>query len=105
MSKVYVPDDSFVCYQGLNSDTIRAYKENPVVGNSVSYIDYFTMNHYNNVEGVEIITEQPLCIANFTNDFYYRNDIVDILLLFVIFSFFALFIPIKTMSRLFRRFQ
>lgn len=103
LNKIYVPDISYSCYTFKDHNTIRAYISNPVVGTDINYIDYYTDNHYNEITGVETIIQSPVCIANVTDSIYYRNDIVEILIYFLIFSFFVLYIPIKTFMRLFRR--
>lgn len=103
MSKVYVPDITYECYTFKDNNTIRAYESSPIVGTDINYIDYYTDNHYNSQIGVETILEPPICIASITDNIYYRNDIVDILILFLIFAFFGLFIPFKVFMRLFKR--
>ena len=40
---------------------------------------------------------------NFTDDFYYRIDFVNILLMFFIMSIFIIYIPLKLFSKIFRK--
>lgn len=107
--KVYVPDlEEYSCVTVKDSETIRAYKESPVEGSKTSYRDYFIHSDYYYVDGVEDISNSvPVCLdtSMVTNEFYYRVDFPDILIILFIFSIFVFLIPIKVFIRLFRRFQ
>lgn len=106
--KVYLPDfSSYECVVVKNSDTIRAYRESPSEGVSVSYRDYFIHSDYYYLDSEEVISEIPVCIAetDLTDNFYYRVDFFNILIILLILSIFCFLIPIKIFIRLFRRFQ
>ena len=105
-NKIYIPSlDYNYCYI-YNSDTIRCF-ENNIPDIETNYRDYYINSHYISKNGVrrysrdlELIPEQQL-----TNDFYYRNDLSDILICFVIIAFVGFVIPLKVITRLFKRFS
>lgn len=106
--KVYVPDlQSFKCYTIYNKDTIRAYKELPSEGQETAYRDFFIHSDYYYKDGTELISEVPVCIDNdnLTDDVYYRVDLINILVIFLILCIFCFLIPLKVFLRFFRRFN
>lgn len=114
MKNIYLPVDSvsdFACYSVLDKDTIRAYVNNPQINTSSNYVDFYINSHYLEKEGTQTwgsYTQYlPACISSsaITTDFYYRNDMPQILVMFIILSIFVFLIPIKIFTRLFRRFQ
>lgn len=106
---IYVPNDENYnsCYVIKDKDTIRVYKELPVENQSIEYKDYFINSHYIYNYGLETFTENInfQCLDNslITDDFYYRNDFVDILLIFFIFFIFVIYIPLNFIFKLFRK--
>ena len=114
MKNIYLPVDSvsdFACYSVVDKDTIRAYSQRPQLNSSSNYVDFYINSHYLEKEGTQTwgsyIQYLPVCISenSITNDFYYRNDLPGILIIFTIFSIFIFLIPIKIFLRLFRRFD
>lgn len=114
MKNIYLPVDSvsdFECYSVLDKDTIRAYVNKPQINTSSNYVDFYINSHYLEKEGTQTwgsYTQYlPVCISSsaITTDFYYRNDMPQILVMFIILSIFVFLIPIKIFTRLFRRFQ
>lgn len=111
MSKIYVPVDDltdYSCYVVYDSNTIRAYENNPTLGDN-NYTDFFVNSHYMEKTGIQNIAttiELPQCenIDNITNDYYYRNDIAHILI-FVSFVLFFIFLAIRIFSRLFGKYM
>lgn len=104
----YVPNDSFSCYVVQDSNTIRAYHTQPTRGNTISYTDYYVNSHYMEKEGTQTFNTNatlPNCLPkyNLTTDFYYRNDLSDIMIIFFVFVIFAIYLPIKLFSKLFKR--
>lgn len=105
---LYVPNlDNYECVVILNSDTIRAYKEQPRLNSNIDYDDYYFNSHYISQYGTQRFTQYtnlPSCIdsSNLTNEFYYRNDISDIFIC-ILFIMILLTIPFKILFRLFRR--
>ena len=107
----YVPNsEDYKCIVVRDKDTIRAYTEQPQTNSTVHYTDYFVNSHYLSKTGSENFSryeQLPVCLdsSQFTSDFYYRNDMPDILLMFLILCIFCFLIPLKIFVRLFRRFQ
>lgn len=109
MSKIYVPsftDES--CVHILDKDTIRVYDEVPQNDYIVTYTDYFINSHYISTSSLQTFNSTdiiPTCenINDITSDFYYRNDLCDILVSFLIISIVALYLPYKMFSRAFGR--
>ena len=106
---IYVPDlENYKCFVVKDSNTIRAYKEIPVLNEEVSYRDYYIHSDYMFNDSSEIITENlPVCIDNnsLTNEVYYRVDFYKSMIIFFIFCIFCFYIPIKIVFRFFRRFN
>lgn len=102
---IYVPDtENYKCFVVNNDSTIRAYKEIPTNNSTIDYRDYYFTSNYLFKDGTQTFsnyTTLPICLDNskITNDFYYRNDFPNILVMFFIISFFVLFIPYKIFSR------
>lgn len=105
---VYVPDLDYACYTIYDKDTIRAYHVMPEKGSETPYTDFFIHSDYYTKNGKELISETlPICLEStkLTNDIYYRTDLANILVIFLIFCIFVFLIPIKILLRFFRRFQ
>lgn len=106
---IYVPDtENYKCFVVQSEQTIRAYKENPRNNATIDYRDYYFNANYLYRDGTQSFSQYatlPVCIPNnqITTDFYYRNDLADILVIFSIMCFFGIFIPIKIISKLFKR--
>lgn len=103
---IYVPNlEDFECFSVLDSKTIRAYENNPTIGNNVYYRDYYVNSHYMYKEGFEIVEKIPICISDdkLTNEVYYRNDFPHILVIFVILAFICFYLPTKLVFKLFRK--
>ncbi len=112
--KFYVPDKSFACYEVIDRHTIRAYKEKPVYSKNIEYFDIYLDANYlygsTNTTWFWYNSESshsnlPSCIDknDLTTDYYYRNDIADILIIFVILAIFIIYLPYKIFSRFFGR--
>lgn len=107
--KIYMPVNSvndFSCYVIYDSETIRAFVDNPHIGQN-AYTDFYINSHYLSKEGVQEITsslEFPQCenIHRITNDYYYRNDFAHIVVI-VMFVVFFILLTIKVFSRMFGR--
>lgn len=102
---IYVPDLNFQCYSVIDKDTIRAYYEEPELENIVDYRDYYINSHYIYTDGIEKISVIPQCIesTNLTNEVYYRNDFVIILIMFVLLAFICFYIPTTIFMKLFKK--
>lgn len=109
MENIYLPIDDFStysCYVVYNKDTIRAYKNNPIIGENF-YTDFYINSHYLQSNGFQNITdtiELPLCISTdfLTNKPEYRNDFSHILFI-ILFFLIILYFAYKIFSRLFGR--
>lgn len=111
MTKIYIPleeGENYVCYTIYDKDTIRAYVSTPSFNSSSSYTDYFINSHYLSKNGVQTwgnYSTLPSCIPTnrITQDFWYRNDIKDIVIVFFILSIICIWFPVKLFSRIFGR--
>ena len=106
MSKVYLPTYSASnCIVIKDKDTIRVYDNLPTLDSYEDYTDYFVNSHYLSVRGKELIESVPVCEdqENFTTDYYYRFDISDILIIFIVLAFIIVIMPYKIISRAFGR--
>ncbi|MDD4706418.1 MAG: hypothetical protein PHS24_04330 [Bacilli bacterium] len=107
--KIYVPDITNACYVVLDNQTIRSYEINPNenLGIQINYRDYFVNSHYLYRDNNETLTTVINCLSGeqLTNDWYYRNDLADILIIITVFCVFCFYIPLVVFSRLFKRFR
>jgi hypothetical protein len=106
---IYVPNNTYACYVVIDNQTIRAYEKDPNanMGISINYRDYYINSHYLYRDNSEVINQSITCISSeiLTDNWYYRNDLPDILMIIVIFCLFGLYLPIQVVLRLFKRFQ
>lgn len=108
MTKIFVPDTSFSCYVVYDKDTIRAYHTQPYYDSYIDYTDYYINSHYLERTGVYHFTNYstlPTCLSasNLTDDFYYRNDLSDIFVIFDTMAFFGILIPLLLFKKLYKR--
>lgn len=104
---LYVPKfNDNNCVVLTNSDTIRVYDVKPTQNSNVAYTDYYINSHYLTNTGTQnfnYYNENIVCRTDITNDFYYRNDISDILIIFMILCIFCILVPLKIFLRLIKR--
>jgi len=105
--KIYVPSDSTYnkCYVVQSEGVIRAYDHTPQNNISYNYRDYFIDSDYIYRDGTGTwgqYTTLPICLSSddITNDFYYRNDIDKIFIIFCVLVIFCIYFPIKLFLRL-----
>lgn len=109
MSKIYVPDlTNYKCYVVRNDSTIRAYKDIPKNNTDVQYRDYYFTANYMYQDGIQSFgsySTLPICLDNsvLTNDYYYRNDFPNILIMFFIISLVSIYLPYKIFCHFCRR--
>lgn len=112
MNKIYLPleeGQSYACYTIYDKDTIRAYNSTPAINSTSSYTDYFINSHYLHRQGSQTWGNYnpnlPVCLSSseITTDYYYRNDISDILIIFMIISIIGVYLPYKLFCKLFGR--
>ena len=108
--KIYVPESSTYnkCYVVASSDIIRAYDRVPTNNTEYNYRDYYINSSYLYKDGYGSwgsYSSLPICLDSdvITNDFYYRLDMPNILLMFLIINIFGVFIPIKIFSKIFKK--
>ncbi len=104
---IYVPDtDNYTCFVVQNEDVIRAYRTAPRNNATIDYRDYYLHSNYIYKDGQQTFSQYttlPICLDNVTSDVYYRNDIADILIIFIILAFVCLYCPWKLFMRLFKK--
>ena len=109
--KIYVPDlTNYKCYIVQSDGVLRGYEEIPKRDTIVNYRDFYIKSNYIYKDGSQSFgtySTLPICLQNdiLTTDLYYRNDLDSILIIFLIFSIFAIYLPIKLILRLFKRFR
>lgn len=106
---VYVPTyTTNSCVVHSSSGVIRVYDSQPQYNSDISYTEYFIHDDYYPAYGTQHFsnyTTLPSCIpsSNITDNVYYRVDFPSILLMFLIFSIFCFYIPLKIFSKIFKR--
>lgn len=106
---IYVPDiENYKCFVVRSEGVIRAYEQVPRNNSNIDYRDYYIQSNYIYQDGTQSFSQYstlPVCLSNevVTDDFYYRNDLSNILLIFSIFGIVSIYIPLKIFFRLFRR--
>ena len=110
MAKIYIPleeGENYACFEVRDKDTIRAYISTPSYNSTSNYTDFFINSHYLRKTGSVTWSNYstlPVCVNNqITQDFYYRNDISDILISFIIIALVCIYMPFKLFSRIFGR--
>lgn len=107
---IYVPDTRYACYVVQGEGVIRAYEQMPQYNTTVYYRDYYINSDYIYRDGSQqfsTYTNLPVCLdtAVISNDYYYRTDFDKILVITLIMAIFIVLIPLKVVSRFFRRLQ
>lgn len=107
---IYMPLDTTYnkCYVVQSEGVIRGYDRLPAYNTSYNYRDYYINSSYIFREGQGTWSNYatlPVCLDNdiITNDFYYRLDLPGILIIFFIINIFAIYLPIKIFSKLFKK--
>lgn len=109
----YLPSGSYnnsscITLDNLSSGYIRVYEQTPTSNSNINYVDYFVNYNYLSRSGTQSFgnwTTNVNCVdkTQFTDDFYYRIDFTNILIMFTIMVFFIIFIPFKIFTKLFKR--
>lgn len=103
MSKIYVPtaykDNCNVVY----NDYIRSYTNS----SNTEWVDIYFKNGYFLKQGYSNYSNNVVCdsLNTYTDDFYYRYDLCNSLIIFLILCIFIFILPLKILTRLFRRFS
>lgn len=106
---IYVPDLSYECYYVQSEGIIRAYEEKPENNKTINYRDYYIDSNYIYKDGYTQFSSYstlPTCLESsvLTDNYYYRNDLSDILIVFTIICLFGLYLPYRIFLHLFKRF-
>lgn len=107
---IYVPitNQYNKCYVVQSEGVIRGYDRYPQTNVSYNYRDYYINSNYIFRDGSSSWSQYatlPICLpsSKITNEFYYRNDFSNILIIFFIFNIFAIYLPIKIFSKFLRK--
>ena len=107
---IFVPESTTYnkCYVVQSEGVIRGYDRVPSNNVSYNYRDYYIRSNYIYKDGNGIWNQYstlPICLDEdiITNDFYYRNDFSNILIIFLIINIFAIYLPIKIFSKIFKK--
>lgn len=105
-NKVYIPVSDFTnkCVEVIDKDTVRVIDSIPD-NNIYSYTDYYINSHYISKDGFLNSYSSSSCISNYTNSWYYRNDVSEIFLMCFIGALFFVGVPLVIFSRFFPRFK
>lgn len=108
--KIYVPQDNTFnkCYVIQSEGVIRAYDTIPNYNTTYNYRDYFVRTDYYYRDGSGTwsnYSNLPTCLASsvITNDFYYRYDLSNILIIFLCLFIFIVYFPLRLFTRFFGR--
>lgn len=111
MAKIYLPEsiNNNQCVVVQGEGHIRVYDRRPNGSQiqGVTYRDYYLRENYltsNNTTDFSYYTSLN-CLDNnqFTNDIWYREDIYQSLICFIIMALIMFYLPFKIISRLFGR--
>lgn len=105
---IYVPVDNPACVVVRDSSTLRVYDEIPRHNSTIDYTDYYYTSNYLYQEGSQNFSQYttiPTCLDNsiITNEWFYRNDLSDILLSYIILAFLTIYLPIKIVTQIVKK--
>ena len=107
---IYMPSSTTYnkCYVVQSEGVIRGYDRIPANNTSYNYRDYYINSSYIYRDGNGSWSQYstlPICLdsSKITNDFYYRLDLSNILICFLIINIFAIYLPIKIFSKILGR--
>lgn len=107
---IYVPHDNVYnkCYVVQGEGVIRGYDTVPSNNRSYNYRDYYINSSYIFRDGAGSWSQYstlPTCLSpsDITNEYWYRIDFPNVLVMFLIINIFGIYLPIKIFSRIFRK--
>lgn len=106
---IYVPDlENYKCFVVQSEGVIRAYEQVPQNNKTINYRDYYINSSYiyrDSYQSFSQYTTLPVCLDNdvLTNDYQYRIDYPDILIIFIVYTFICVLLPIKIIMKLFKK--
>ena len=102
MSKIYLPSEyvNSPC-KVINNGYIRAYTNSSLT----EYVDIYLNQDYMLKQGTYSYGYTGQCdtINTYTDNFYYRTDFPDILLMFTIFVLFGIYLPFRIIRRFYKK--
>lgn len=102
MSKIYLPSEyvNSPC-KVINNGYIRAYTNSSLT----DYVDIYLNQDYMLKQGTYSYGYSGQCdtINTYTDNFYYRTDFPDILLMFSIFVLFGIYLPFRIIRRFYKK--
>lgn len=102
MSKIYLPTEyiNSPC-KVINNGYIRAYTNSSLT----EYVDIYLNQDYMLKQGTYSYGYTGQCdtINTYTDNFYYRIDFPDILLIFTIFVLFGIYLPFRIIRRFYKK--
>lgn len=102
MSKIYLPTEyvNSPC-KVINNGYIRAYTNSSLT----DYVDIYINQDYMLRQGTYSYGYTGQCdtINTYTDNFYYRTDFPDILLMFSIFVLFGMYLPFRIIRRFYKK--
>lgn len=102
MSKIYLPTEyiNSPC-KVINNGYIRAYTNSSLT----DYVDIYINQDYMLKQGTYSYGYTGQCdtINTYTDNFYYRIDFPDILLMFSIFVLFCIYLPFRIIRRFYKK--
>lgn len=107
---IYVPRDTTYnkCYVVQNEEVIRGYDRIPQNNSTYNYRDYYIRSDYIYKDGSgqwSQYTSLPTCLSSDTisNSYWYRIDLSNILIIFLVLFIFIIKYPYRLFIRLFGR--
>lgn len=108
---IYIPNydsTSQKCYVVQNEEVIREYERQPEYNFTIAYRDFYIRSDYIYKDGFQTFgtySTLPVCLSSdsLTNDYWYRQDISSVLVMFLIINIFAIFLPIKLFSKIMKK--
>ena len=102
MPKIYLPTEYINNCNVVYNDYIRSYTNN----NRTEWVDIYFKNNYILKSGNTSYPTNVVCdtLNTYTDDFYYRYDLCNSLIIFWFLCVFCFLLPLRILTRLFRRF-
>lgn len=108
---IFIPNYTpvqYPCVVVQSNGVLRAYRQMPANNRTVDYVDFYLNSDYMSRNGQQQFssnTTLPSCLAQseMTNNFMYRIDFHNIVLLFTLLAFMMFYLPAKLILRLFIR--
>lgn len=108
--KIYVPEytpQKYPCVT-YSQSYIRAYKTQPRRNSVIDRDTFYFNNHYDRVSDTQIFGNYDISLvclpeAQLTDNYFYRHDIDNILIVFIIISLVTIYFPFRLFLKLFKK--